>query len=383
MQLNGFKFNIDHFYHFMASSGFKSNVDNSKVIKVIVIGVGNCASSLAQGIHFYTHNRAPYGLMHTQIGGYEPSDVQIVGAIDVDKRKVGEDLSIALKSEPNCTEIFTELPKFGFNVVKGPVFDGVAGHMKQRFVVDEAQKETDVAQYLRDSGADFAICYLPVGSDDAAKFYADAAIKAGVGFINAIPVFICSTPEWDQRFAKAGLVCAGDDIKSQFGATFLNRLLVEHLIERGFSIDDLYQLNVGGNTDFENMIDESRLSSKRVSKTSAVKTLFNTSNCEKEPGLRIGPSDYIPHLKDTKICYINVRGKQFGNVPFELELKLTVQDSPNSAGVMIDVVRMLKVAKDRGMKGTVQPVSSYGFKHPAINVTETEVRKQLQKFLVG
>src|SRR5690606_7884245 len=178
---------------------------------------------------------------------------------------------------------------------------------------------------------DFAICYLPVGSDEAAKFYADAAIKAGVGFINAIPVFICSTPEWDRRFADAGLVCAGDDIKSQFGATFLNRLLVGHMMERGFSIADLYQLNVGRNTDFENMIDESRLSSKRVSKTSAVRTLFNEQNSAREPALRIGPSDYIPHLNDTKICYINVRGTQFGDVPFELELKLTVQDSPNSA----------------------------------------------------
>ena len=371
------------FYQWLASFSTKSNMDNSKVIKVVVIGVGNCASSFAQGIHFYNHKRAPYGLMHAQIGGYEPGDIQIVGAIDVDKRKVGEDFSVALKSEPNCTEIFAELPEFGFNVVKGPVLDGVAEHMKQRFVVDDAQKEVNVEDYLRGSGADFAICYLPVGSDDAAKFYADAAIKAGVGFINAIPVFICSTPEWDKRFAQAGLVCAGDDIKSQFGATFLNRLLVEHMIERGFSIDDLYQLNVGGNTDFENMIDESRLSSKRISKTSAVKTLFNASNSEKEPGLRIGPSDFVPHLKDTKICYINVRGKQFGNVPFELELKLTVHDSPNSAGVMIDVVRMLKVAKDRGLKGAVQPVSSYGFKHPAINVTETEVRKHLDEFLEG
>lgn len=350
-------------------------------IKVVLIGAGNCASSFVQGIVYYEDNSAPFGLMHATVGGYAPSSISVVGAIDVDRRKVGQDLSEALQSDPNCTEQFVGIPKFGFNVVKGPVLDGVAAHMTDRFQVDSTQPEVDVVTYLKSTNADFAICYLPVGSERAAKFYADACIKAGVGFVNAIPVFICSTPEWDKRFAEAGLVCAGDDIKSQFGATFLNRLLVEHMIERGFSIDNLYQLNVGGNTDFENMIDESRLSSKRVSKTSAVKTLFNDKNSSKEPSLRIGPSDFVPHLKDTKICYINIHGKQFGNVPFELELKLTVQDSPNSAGVMIDVVRMLKVAKDRGLKGTIQPVSSFGFKHPAINITESEVTRQLNAFL--
>ncbi len=356
-------------------------MDVEKQIKVVVIGVGNCASSFAQGIEYYKDNLVTYGLMHSRVGGYHPSDISIVGAIDVDQRKVGKDLSQALLSEPNCTEIFASLAESGVTVVRGPVLDGVAPHMKDRFQYDDTQPEVDVVSYLKSTNADFAICYLPVGSENAAKFYADACISAGVGFINAIPVFICSTPEWDSRFAQAGLVCAGDDIKSQFGATFLNRLLVEHLIERGFSIDNLYQLNVGGNTDFENMIDESRLASKRVSKTSAVKTLFNEKNSSKEPSLRIGPSDFVPHLKDTKICYINIHGNQFGNVPFELELKLTVQDSPNSAGVMIDVVRMLKVAKDRGMKGTIQPVSSFGFKHPAVNITETEVTNGLNAFL--
>lgn len=353
---------------------------DKKKIKVVIIGAGNCASSLVQGISYYGAHQSPYGLMHARIGNWSPSDITIVGAIDVDRRKVGKDLADALMSEPNCTIVFQPMKKMGVEVVKGPVLDGVAGHMTDRFQVDPAQQEVDVVDYLRSSDADFAVCYLPVGSEKAAKYYADAAIRAGVGFINAIPVFICSTPEWDRKFADAGLVCAGDDIKSQFGATFLNRLLVEHMIERGFAIDDLYQLNVGGNTDFENMIDESRLSSKRISKTSAVSTLFNEQNSAKTPSLRIGPSDFVPHLKDTKICYINIRGKQFGNVPFELELKLTVQDSPNSAGVMIDVIRLLKLAKDRGMKGTVQPISSYGFKHPAVNVDETEVRKQIDAF---
>jgi myo-inositol-1-phosphate synthase len=351
-------------------------------INVVVIGVGNCASSFAQGIVYYSDSKNSYGLMHGSVGPYKPSDIRIVGAIDVDKRKVGQDLAQALRSEPNCTMEFATLQDYGFPVVKGPVLDGVASHMTDRFQVDSAQEAVDVVSYLKQCNADFAICYLPVGSDRAATYYADACIQAGVGFINAIPVFICSTPDWDRRFADAGLVCAGDDIKSQFGATFLNRLLVEHLIERGFSIDDLYQLNVGGNTDFENMIDESRLTSKRVSKTSAVRTLFNEKNASHEPSLRIGPSDFVPHLKDTKICYINVRGKQFGDVPFELELKLTVQDSPNSAGVMIDVVRLLKLAKDRGLKGTIQPVSSFGFKHPAINIAESEVLRQIDRFLV-
>lgn len=358
-------------------------MQDAKFIKVVVIGVGNCASSLAQGIEYYTHNNVSFGLMHKDVGGYTPSSIKIVGAIDVDSRKVGKELSVALASEPNCTKIFATIPKSDVTVVKGPVLDGVAPHMTSRFLVDESQKEVDVAAYLRSVDADFIVCYLPVGSDKAAKFYADEAIKAGVGFINAIPVFICSTTEWDAKFAAAGLVCAGDDIKSQFGATYLNRLLVEHMIERGFAIDDLYQLNVGGNTDFENMIDESRLSSKRISKTSAVRTVFDDFDVSNEPALRIGPSDYVPHLKDTKICYINIRGKQFGDVPFELELKLTVNDSPNSAGVMIDVIRMLKVAKDRGRKGTIQEISSYGFKHPAVNITETEVSKRLDLFLKG
>lgn len=352
-------------------------------IRIAIIGAGNCASSLVQGIEYYRNRDVGFGLMHADIGGYSPSDLEVVAAFDVDARKVGRDLSEALAAEPNCTTVFAEIPTLDVTVAKGPVLDGVAPHMTERFLVDPAQEPVDVAAHLKASGAEFAICYLPVGSEKAARHYADACVAAGVGFINAIPVFICSTPEYDRKFAEAGLVCAGDDIKSQFGATFLNRLLVEHLVRRGFSIDDLYQLNVGGNTDFENMIDESRLMSKRVSKTSAVRTVFDDLDVRAEPKLRIGPSDFIPHLNDTKICYINIRGKQFGDVPFELELKLTVQDSPNSAGVMMDVIRMLKVAKDRGRTGTVQEVSSYGFKHPHVNITETDVSRQIDAFLKG
>lgn len=348
------------------------------MIKVVIIGVGNCASSFVQGIQFYKKNPETKGYVSANISSYKIGDVQVVGAIDVDKRLVGADLSEAIFKGSNNAIKFCEVPACGVEVVKGPVLDGVANHMHERFQVEASQAPVDVTQYFKNSGADFAICYLPVGSEEAAKFYANACLEAGIGFINAIPVFICSNKSWSDRFAAKGLLCAGDDIKSQFGATYLNRILVEGLIQRGFSIDNLYQLNVGGNTDFENMIDESRLQSKRISKTSAVNSLFNGG---KEPDLRIGPSDYIPHLKDSKICYININGKQFGDQPFELELKLKVEDSPNSAGIMLDVVRLLKVAKDKGLKGNIPAISSFGFKSPADKYSEATISGLLDDFL--
>jgi len=348
------------------------------MIKVVIIGVGNCASSFVQGIQFYKKNPETKGYVSEKIGPYLIKDVQVVGAIDVDKRIVGADISEAIFKGSNNAVKFCEVPKTGINVVKGPVLDGVADHMREQFQVDESQTPVDVTSYLKNTKADFAICYLPVGSEEAAKFYANVCLEAGVGFINAIPVFICSTKSWSDRFAAKGLLCAGDDIKSQFGATYLNRILVEGLIQRGFTIDNLYQLNVGGNTDFENMIDESRLQSKRISKTSAVNSLFNG---DKLPDLRIGPSDFIPHLKDSKICYININGKQFGDQPFELELKLKVEDSPNSAGIMLDVVRLLQVAKDKGLKGNIPAISSFGFKSPADKHPEVVISEMLKDFL--
>jgi len=348
------------------------------MIKVAIAGVGNCASSFIQGITFYKNESETKGFVRKQIGKYQIKDVQIVGAIDVDKRLVGLDVAEAIFAGSNTAEKFSEVSTYGVKVVKGPIHDGVAAHMHESFQVDESQQPVDVAAYLKDVEAEFLICYLPVGSEKAAKFYAEEALKAGVGFINAIPVFICSQPEWSNKFKEAGLICAGDDIKSQFGATYLNRVLVESLMNRGFAIDNLYQLNVGGNTDFENMIDESRLESKRISKTSAVSTLFKEGEV---PPLRIGPSDYVPHLKDSKICYINVNGTQFGNQKFELELKLKVEDSPNSAGVMLDVVRLAKVAKDKGMTGNIPIVSAFGFKSPADKFNETYILKELDKFL--
>lgn len=348
------------------------------MIKVAIAGVGNCASSFIQGIEFYKNVKELKGFVRQQIGGYQIKDVRIVGAIDVDSRLVGLDVSKAIFAGSNSAAKFSEVPEMGVPVVKGPVHDGVAKHMHHSFQVDESQNPVDIAAYLKEVQAEFLICYLPVGSEKAVKFYAEEALKAGVGFLNAIPVFICSQPEWSNRFKEAGLVCAGDDIKSQFGATYLNRVLVESLMNRGFSIDNLYQLNVGGNTDFENMIDESRLQSKRISKTSAVTTLFKADHT---PELRIGPSDFIPHLKDSKICYININGTQFGNQKFELELKLKVEDSPNSAGVMLDVVRLARVAKDKGLAGNIPIVSSFGFKSPADKFSETQILKMMDDFL--
>lgn len=348
------------------------------MIKVAIAGIGNCASSFIQGIEFYKDEAETKGFVRNKVGQYLIKDVRVVGAIDVDKRLIGKDISDAIFSGSNTAERFSDVPSSGVKVVKGPVMDGVADHMKDSFQVDDGQPPVDVAAYLKDVEAEFLICYLPVGSEQAAKHYAEEALKAGVGFINAIPVFICSQPEWSDKFKNAGLVCAGDDIKSQFGATYLNRVLVESLMHRGFTINDLYQLNVGGNTDFENMIDESRLQSKRISKTSAVTSLFKEGAA---PSLRIGPSDYVPHLKDSKVCYININGTQFGNQKFELELKLKVEDSPNSAGIMIDVVRLAKVASDKGLAGNIPVISSFGFKSPADKLNETTILHRMDEFL--
>ena len=349
------------------------------MIKTVIIGVGNCTSSFVQGLQHYK-NPKNGGMIAPTINGYSAKDIEIVGAIDVDHRLVGQDISSAIFSGSNSAEKFCEVSTLNVPVVKGKVLDGVAQHMQNSFQVDVKQGSVDVSEYLKSVDAECAICYLPVGSEDAAKFYASECLKTGVSFINAIPVFICSTSEWDEKFRVAGIPCAGDDIKSQFGATYLNRVLVESLNKRGFHIDDLYQLNVGGNTDFENMLDENRLEFKRISKTKAVTSLYE-GNGKKIPALRIGPSDYVPHLGDTKICYININGTQFGDVPFELELKLKVQDSPNSAGIMIDVVRYVRVARDKGMSGTIPVISAFGFKHPINNFGEQQIIENLAEFL--
>lgn len=345
-------------------------------IKVAIIGVGNCASALVQGVSFYTRKPDHAGIMYPMIGPYRVSDIRFVAAFDVDKRKVGKDLSEAIFSQPNCAKKFSEVAPIGVVVEKGEVLDSVAPHMREIFLVDKTPP-CHVSQRLRDAGAEICICYLPVGSAEATRFYANAALEAGAAFINAIPEFICSDEAWSEKFRERGLPCVGDDIKSQVGATIIHRVLARLLQDRGHVINSTYQLNIGGNTDFLNMKDESRISSKRISKTNAVTSILDSKNF----GVRIGPSDYIPHLEDNKICYINIKGKQFGDVPFELDVKLSVEDSPNSAGVITEVIRAVKLALDRGIHGNINAISAYAFKSPAVQIRDDQAKKDFEAFI--
>lgn len=338
------------------------------------MGVGNCASSLVQGIEFYKDTENKNGLINEVIGGYKVGDIEVVAAFDVDKRKVGKDLSEAIFFDPNCTKKFSDVPYKNVSVSKGHVLDGVSASMEDYFIVDDDQETSDIVEILKSSESEMMVCYLPVGSAKAARFYAECALEAGVGFINAIPEFICSDRVWIDKFRVKGLPCAGDDIKSQVGATILHRIITRLIQDRGFKIDNTYQLNIGGNTDFRNMLDEGRLESKRISKTQAV-----VSNLDEGESIstRIGPSDFVSHLKDNKVCYINIKGTQFGDVPFELDLKLSVEDSPNSAGCIVDVIRYMKVALEKGLSGSLEEVSAYYFKSPAIQMTEDESKRRL------
>ncbi len=349
-------------------------------IKVAIVGLGNCASSLVQGIEFYKNDSHKTGLINEVIGDYKVSDIEIVAAFDVDKRKVGKDISEAIFSEPNCTKKFSDVPTKNIIVSKGHLLDGVSDSMKDYFIVDDSQETSDVVGILKSSRAEMMVCYLPVGSAKASRFYAECALEAGVGFINAIPEFICSDKEWINKFKEKGLPCAGDDIKSQVGATILHRVITRLIQDRGFKIDNTYQLNIGGNTDFRNMLDEGRLESKRISKTQAV-----VSNLDEGERIstRIGPSDFVGHLKDNKVCYINVKGTQFGDVPFELDLRLSVEDSPNSAGCIVDVIRYMKVALQKGVSGSLEEVSSYYFKSPVLQMREEEAKRKLNTLFPG
>ncbi|MDP3661750.1 MAG: inositol-3-phosphate synthase [bacterium] len=346
-------------------------------IKVALIGVGNCASSLVQGIQYYTLNNTNVGLMHPDIGGYKVSDILVVAAFDVDKRKVGSDLARAIFAPPNCTKKIIDVPQTGIIVNKGPVMDGVAKHMEDIFLTDKSQKTSNVKRILKNSGAEMFICYLPVGSVRATRYYAQAALDTGVGFINAIPEFICSNNSWISRFQEKGLPCAGDDIKSQVGATILHRTISRLIQDRGQKIDTMYQLNIGGNTDFLNMTDKTRIVSKRKSKTQAVMSILD----DKVIQVHIGPSDYVSYLKDNKICYLNIKGRQFAEMPFDLDVKLSVEDSPNSAGVMVDVIRAFKLAIDRGITGHLTEVSSYAFKSPRTQYRDEEAKNRFEKFI--
>ena len=350
-------------------------------LKVAIAGVGNCANSLIQGVTFYAEadeSEVVPGLMHTRFGGYAVGDISFVAAFDVDAAKVGLDLSEAMWASQNNTLRFAEVATSGVLVQRGPTLDGL-GEYYRELVEESAVPVVDVAQALRDSGAEVLVCYLPVGSEEGAKFYAQAALDAGVAFVNALPVFIASDPVWAQKFTDAGLPIVGDDIKSQLGATITHRVLARLFEERGLVLDRTYQLNVGGNMDFKNMLERRRLESKKISKTQSV-----TSNIDAQLNSRdvhIGPSDHIPWLDDRKLAFVRLEGHGFGNAPTSLEYKLEVWDSPNSAGVVIDAIRAAKIALDAGLGGPVESASAYFMKSPAKQYPDPVARELLEQFI--
>jgi myo-inositol-1-phosphate synthase len=352
-------------------------------IRVAIVGVGNCASSLVQGVEYYKDapvDTAVPGLMHVQFGPYHVRDVEFVAAFDVDDKKVGKDLAEAINSSENNTIRIAEVPTTGVTVQRGPTLDGLGKYY--RLTIDEsAASPVDVVAALRSAEVDVLVSYLPVGSEEADKFYASCALEAGVAFVNALPVFIASDPSWAARFEAAGVPIIGDDIKSQVGATITHRVLARLFEERGVVLDRTYQLNVGGNMDFKNMLERERLESKKVSKTQAV-----TSNLSHELGARnvhIGPSDYVQWLDDRKWAYVRLEGRAFGDVPLNLEYKLEVWDSPNSAGIIIDAIRAAKIASDRGIGGPLVSASSYLMKSPPVQREDTQGRAKLEAFIAG
>jgi myo-inositol-1-phosphate synthase len=350
-------------------------------IRLAVAGVGNCASSLLQGIEFYKDadpsERVP-GLMHVELGGYHIHDIHLVAAFDVDADKVGIDASKAVFAGLNNTIKFSEVPHLGVTVQRGPTFDGFGEYYRQTCEESPAEP-VDVTQVLRDTKADVLVSYLPVGSEQAQKHYAQACLDAGVAFVNAIPVFIASDPEWAAKFEAAGVPIVGDDIKSQVGATIVHRTLARLFEDRGTTIDHTYQLNFGGNMDFMNMLERSRLKSKKISKTQSVTSQIDAGISDHD--VHIGPSDHVPWLDDRKWALIRLEGRNFGDVPLTVELKLEVHDSPNSAGVIIDALRCAKLAKDRGLGGPVTPACQYFMKSPPVQVHDEEARDALEGFI--
>ena len=355
----------------------------SNKIRVAIAGVGNCASSLVQGIEYYRDadpTETVPGLMHVTLGGYHVGDVEFVAAFDVDATKVGIDLGKAIFSGQNNTIRFAQVNDVGVTVLRGPTFDGLGKYYRQ--TIEESPGEpVDVAQVLRDARADVLIAYLPVGSDEAQKHYAQAAIDAKVAFVNAIPVFIASNPEWAQRFTDAGVPIIGDDIKSQVGATIVHRILARLFEDRGLVLDRTYQLNVGGNMDFKNMLERERLESKKISKTQSVTSQLDNGIAADD--VHIGPSDHVPWLEDRKWAYIRLEGRNFGDVPLNVELKLEVWDSPNSAGVIIDALRCAKLALDRGIGGPLVGPSAYFMKSPPVQYHDDEAFQMVEDFAAG
>jgi myo-inositol-1-phosphate synthase len=360
-------------------------------INLAIVGVGNCASSLVQGIAYYQNGGAneQIGLMHWDLGGYRPKDIRVVAAWDVDERKVGRDVAEAIFSKPNCTTVFCDhVKQTGATVRMGRILDGVSDHMAgwdedRRFVpADAPQPERDdVVGVLRDTNADVLINYLPVGSQEATEFYADCAIEAGVAFVNCIPVFIASNESWARKFEEAGVPVIGDDIKSQLGATIVHRVLTDLFKKRGVKLDRTYQLNTGGNTDFLNMLNRHRLESKKISKTEAVQSV--TRHRLDPEDIHVGPSDYVAWQNDNKVCFLRMEGQLFGGVPMNLELRLSVEDSPNSAGVAIDLIRCARIAKDRGIAGPVKPAAAYFCKHPPEQLTDDEAFAAVEHFIAN
>jgi len=360
-------------------------------IKIAIVGVGNCTSSLLQGIEFYKskNSKDAIGLMHWDIGGYKPYDIEVVAAFDIDKRKVGKDVSEAIFEYPNCTTVFCKnIPQANVKVKKGVVLDGFSEHMKEyddryTFVLDsdrESSKE-EIVNTLRDSGADMLLNYLPVGSEKATRFYAECVLEVGIAYINNMPAFIASDPERVNKFKEKNIPIIGDDIKAQLGATITHRTLADLFKKRGVKLERTYQLNTGGNTDFLNMLNRSRLSSKKESKTEAVQSVLG-ERLEAE-NIHIGPSDYVPWQNDNKVCFIRMEGKLFGDVSMNLELRLSVEDSPNSAGVAIDAIRCCKLALDRGKGGILYSPSAYFMKHPPRQFTDEEAYIMTEEFIAG
>ena len=358
-------------------------------IKIAVAGVGNCASSLIQGIHYYKNGKPgdAIGLMHWNIGGYEPGDIEVVAAFDIDRRKVGRDLHEAIFAEPNCTALFyPDLPASGVTVCMGKILDGISDHMREYGekysfspANDPEPEAGAVVAALRESGAQILLNYMPVGAEKAARFYAECSLEAGVAFVNNMPVFIASDPEWAGRFAERGIPLVGDDIKSQLGATITHRVLTDLFRKRGVKLDHTYQINTGGNTDFLNMLNRHRLKSKKESKTEAIQSVMETRLADED--IHIGPSDYVPWQKDNKVCFLRMEGRIFGDIPMNLELRLSVEDSPNSAGVAIDAIRCARLALDHGEGGVLEGPSAYFCKHPPRQHTDDEAYRMTNEFI--
>lgn len=357
----------------------------NRKIKVAVVGVGNCASSLIQGIHYYKDVKDDEfvpGVMHVNFGGYHIRDIEVVAAFDVNEHKVGKDVSQAIYAEPNNTTVFSQVPPTGVKVQMGPVADGVNKYTATQVPV-ATTKPVDVVEVLKDSGAEAVINYLPVGSQEATELYAQAAIDAGCGFINCIPVFIASDEKWAKRFEDAGLPVIGDDIKAQVGATITHRTLVNLFLDRGMKIERTYQLNTGGNTDFLNMLERERLSSKKQSKTEAVTSMIEARGQSiDEDDIHVGPSDYVPWQKDNKICFLRIESRHFGDVPMDMEVRLSVEDSPNSAGVAIDSIRCLKLALDNGLSGAIKEPAAFFKKHPPVQIEDRKAKELVESYIL-